>query len=166
MGRFTLPSTLLILSAGLAFASPPKGPATTPGSAPASAPAPAVIGLVDDLPREVRTLLKPRMARHIRDLKALRGKVQAADWADVWHRAKAIADEPRIARPVPGAADTLNAALPAEFFEHQDSLNAEAQALAAAAQAKDVEAAEQAFDRLSITCVKCHGHFGAPPHKD
>ncbi|MCA9548251.1 MAG: hypothetical protein KC613_27800, partial [Myxococcales bacterium] len=146
MGRLTLPSTLLILSAGLALAAPPKSPPAAPATAPVSGPAKAV-GLVDALPAEVRTLLKPRMGRHIRDLKALRGKVQAADWADVWHRAKAIADEPRIARPVEGATDTLNAALPAEFYEHQDALSAEATALAAAAKAQDVEAAEQAFDR-------------------
>lgn len=125
---------------------------------------PAPPPLLDALPATVRMLLKPRMKRHIRDLGALRAAVRQQRWVQVAERARAIADEPTIARPVPGTDDALNTQLPERFFALQDELRHRAEALHQAARTGQAEASQRAFDDLSLTCLRCHGHYGPPPH--
>ncbi|MCA9527516.1 MAG: cytochrome c, partial [Myxococcales bacterium] len=69
-------------------------------------------------------------------------------------RARAIADEPRLARPV--GDTTLNAVIPPAFFDLQDLLHHRAEALEAAARAQDGPRVRAAYESLGETCGQCH----------
>jgi hypothetical protein len=70
-----------------------------------------------------------------------------------------IASAPKLARPVAGGQDDLNAALPERFFLLQDDLHSRAGALVDAARAKNDKRLGQAFGRLTETCVECHSAY-------
>ncbi|MBZ4415367.1 cytochrome c [Myxococcus sp. RHSTA-1-4] len=70
-----------------------------------------------------------------------------------------IVNEPRIARPVPGGEDELNALLPERFFALQDEARNRAQAVQEAAQKRDDAALAESFGRLTETCVSCHSVY-------
>lgn len=164
--RLTLLAVLATLSAcaGPTVAAPPPGSAPA-SAAPASA-APATVaagaqltisGTPGELPTIVRKLLDGRMLRHGIDLGALENAVKAGDLAAVAQHARNIADEPRIARPVAGSVDdTLNQAIPPTFFDIQDLLHQRAEALAAAAAARDAGQVKAAYEGLGQTCGQCH----------
>ena len=176
-------STLVVLTAlaalsacaGPTVAAPPVGAApasAAPASAAPASAAPASVAPVSaapasavspvskapgELPAIVRTLLDGRMLRHGIDLGALENAVKAGDLAAVAQHARSIADEPRIARPVAGSVDdTLNQAIPPTFFDIQDRLHQHAEALAAAAEARDAGKVKAAYEDLGQTCGQCH----------
>ncbi len=108
---------------------------------------------------EVRTLLRPRMGRHARDLGDLFSYVRARRFDETARIATLIAAEPRIARPLPDAPDTLNATIPPSFFAVQDALQSRARDLAVAARAEDAYAMDGAFEDLAATCAACHTRY-------
>lgn len=143
-------------SAAPASAAPASVAPASAGAAPASAVGP-VSKAPGELPAIVRTLLDGRMLRHGIDLGALENAVKAGDLAAVAQHARSIADEPRIARPVAGSVDdTLNQAIPPTFFDIQDRLHQHAEALAAAAEARDAGKVKAAYEDLGQTCGQCH----------
>ncbi len=112
-----------------------------------------------ELSHEVRTLLRPRMGRHARDLGDLFSYVRARRFDETARIAALIAAEPRIARPLADAPDTLNATIPPAFFAVQDALQTRARDLAAAARAEDAYAVDGAFEGLAATCAACHTRY-------
>ena len=126
-----------------------------PASVAPDSVAPLPEGPPGELPTLVRKLLDGRMLRHGTDLGSLHNAMQAGDYAAVALHARNIADEPRIARPLPDD-DTLNQTIPAEFFDVQDRLHDRAEALAAAAAARDSLRMRTAYEALGSTCARCH----------
>ncbi len=121
-----------------------------PGAAPPPPrPAPPPLEEVELSP-EVRTLLRPRMGRHARDLGDLFSYVRARRFDETARIATLIAAEPRIARPLPDAPDTLNATIPPSFFAVQDALQS---------RAEDAYAMDGAFEDLAATCAACHTRY-------
>ena len=152
------------------------GPAPDPGSdhrpdpVPASMPTrPAEwqsasdVPVLDTLPAAAVALLRGRMVRHGQDLTALHAQVRAHNFDAIADTARAIANEPKIARPdraEPDADhDELNATLPPAFYDLQDALQATAKALDATARARDADATEQAYTKLGDVCARCHETF-------
>ncbi|MCA9539045.1 MAG: cytochrome c [Myxococcales bacterium] len=150
--RFSLVALTLCAACGA-----PQPPAEEPVAPPAAAaPAPLLPTLQD----EVRTLLRPRMARHGKDLADLWGAMRADDRPAVARIARQVAEEPRLARPLGEAADdTLNATVPPAFFEFQDALAARAAALAEAAESDDGARLAPAFNALADACARCHASY-------
>lgn len=113
------------------------------------------------IPRIAGIVLEPRMRRHADELAELRGAVRARDFPRVVAAARAILAEPRMARPSPAVGPTLNDELPARFFELQDRLVEATREVAAAAEARDADAVDDAFDSLTSTCRSCHALYRA-----
>jgi hypothetical protein len=78
---------------------------------------------------------------------------------DAKELALGIVHEPKLGRPAPGEKDTLNALLPAPFFEYQDALTRHAKELAEAAATRNKDRLGAAFGALSQTCVACHAAY-------
>lgn len=129
---------------------------------PAKDPATPALKAPDYLSELARQLLKERMTRHGRDMSRLVQAVVLLERDVAKELAQSIANEPRITRPMPGATDELNTALPEQFFVRQDELRERAKALAAAAKAgKDDELAAR-LGELMHTCVGCHSAYLEP----
>jgi len=138
------------------------GAATAPAGTAATAadpPAPAKLPKPEWLPEAAREMLATRMQRHGEELMLLLVTVLTLGHEDSAHLAREVAAEPRIGRPGPGEKDTLNALLPARFFELQDELRERALAVADAADAKDSGRVVRAFGKLTETCVSCHAVY-------
>lgn len=161
-----LRSPTLLTCAALATAltvGPGCGGTTAPSAAPAAAeptpaaPSPAQIAdvgpLVDEIDPTVREAVRPRMVRHGKDLADLYGAMRAGDRAEVARLAAAIAAEPDIAEA--GPPDSVNAMIPAAFFEGQRRLERRARDLADVAGATD-GALGPAFESLADACDACH----------
>jgi len=139
----------------------PSAPATPAGPVTAAAgpPAPAKLPEPEWLPEAAREMLATRMQRHGEELMLLLVTVLTLGHEDSAHLAREVAAEPRIGRPSPGEKDTLNALLPARFFELQDELRERALSVADAADAKDSGRVVRAFGKLTETCVSCHAVY-------
>ncbi|MEW5740328.1 MAG: cytochrome c [Myxococcota bacterium] len=110
-----------------------------------------------------RQLLRQRMTRHGKDMTRLVQAVLLLEKDVAKDLAQAIASEPRITRPSPGASDELNSALPEQFFVRQDELRERAKALAqAAAQGGSDDALAVRLGELTRTCVGCHSAYLQP----
>lgn len=123
----------------------------------------------DELPLAVREALDARMARHGEQFSYLLANVVLLDYDAAAELAEEIVDEPPLGRPRPGDASSLNAMLPAAFFDYEDQLRARATHLAQAARAKDRAVLVAAFGNLAETCVACHAaylHDELPAHAD
>jgi hypothetical protein len=152
--RLVVLVALGVLPLGCASAGARPGPVQDPARAEAPAlPEPAW------LPMEARQLLSTRMQRHGDDLTLLLPSVVLLDHRWVEKLTESIASEPRLARAGAGDADTLNARLPARFFELQDLMRTRAKAVAEAARAKDDVRMGTAFGELTQTCVTCHALY-------
>ena len=106
-----------------------------------------------------RSLLHARMQRHGEEMQGLSRAVVLLDYDAVAERARRVAEEPQLARPLSRDATELNAQLPGRFFELQDRLKAESTRLQSAAQAHQPAAMAEAFGALSQTCVECHATY-------
>jgi len=113
----------------------------------------------DRIPPIAAALLATRMGKHGDDLEWLLANVLMLNRENVEATARRIAETPRMARPQGGDSDTLNALLPARFFDLQDELATKAGQLAAAAHRRDDRAIAKAFGSLTETCVACHSSY-------
>jgi len=111
------------------------------------------------IPGAARPMLHDRMQRHAEDADRLVGATTRLEYEEIVLRAQHIATEPRLARPRAGDLSTLNASVPAAFYQEQERLADAARDLAAAAERRDDTALVQAYGRLSQSCVSCHAQF-------
>jgi cytochrome c556 len=147
-----------LATACVALAGPPVKKAPPPPRDP-SAPALKTPDYLNELARQ---LLKERMARHGKDVSRLVQAVVLLERDVARELAHAIATEPRITRPTPGASDELNSALPEQFFVRQDELRDRSRALAEAAKGKSDDELAARFGDLMRTCVGCHSAYLDP----
>jgi cytochrome c556 len=103
--------------------------------------------------------VKTRMASHARDMDRLVSAIMILDYPDIAARAKAIADDASLSRPLSNDATELNASLPEKFFARQDDLKAAARDLSAAASALNPYRVADAYGKVSATCVRCHADY-------
>lgn len=108
---------------------------------------------------KLRRVLQKRMEHHGRAAMGLTIAVVLLAHDDVSELALQIADEPGLARPRDGEADTLNSALPAPFFEFQDQLRLRARELSTAAASRNNGKMNVAFGKLTATCMGCHSAY-------
>ncbi len=157
LSEIVLTTSLFWCCAGAGSAAPP--PAAPGAAAPAAtgkaAPAPS-LPEPEWLPSEAREMLSARMQRHGEEMMLLLVSVMTLSHEDTQQLAEEVAAEPRLGRPNPGEKDTINARLPARFFDLQDQLRERANAVAAAAVAKDDGRIVRAYGQLAETCVSCH----------
>lgn len=106
-----------------------------------------------------RRVLDERMERHGMAAMRLTVSVILLAYNETREVAEGMASEPGLARPRPGEEGTLNAALPAPFFDFQDQLRARAQELALAAKEKNDAKVGAAMGRLTQTCISCHAAY-------
>jgi hypothetical protein len=130
------------------------------GDAPAPVTRQAEAAAVD-LPDVARNLLTTRMRGHADQMAILFWSVVFLDDIGVAEIGDAIANEPKLARPLSPSEDTLNAMLPADFFVLQDELAERAKALITVATTigHDATAIGKAYGDLATTCVKCHDKY-------
>lgn len=113
--------------------------------------------------------LDARMARHGEQFTYLLADVVMLDYEGAAELADELVDEPPLGRPLPEDRESLNAMLPAAFFDYQDQLRARATVLGQAARAKDRAQLVATFGNLAETCVACHAaylHDELPIHAD
>ncbi|WP_428262402.1 cytochrome c [Haliangium sp.] len=118
-----------------------------------------VLERAEPLPKLARDLLHDHMIDHGQSMENLLWSALMLDHAAVVVNAQELQAAPRIGRPLEGAGDTLNDALPARFFDLQDEMHAAAGALEAAARAQDDDGVAEAYGRLARTCVSCHALY-------
>ncbi len=107
----------------------------------------------------VMATLKAGMASHARDMDKLVSAIMLLDYPDIAARAKAIAEDVNLSRPVSRDASELNASLPEKFFMRQDDLKAAARDLSAAASALNPYRVADAYGKVSEGCVRCHADY-------
>lgn len=109
-----------------------------------------------DLPPIARSLLSQRMEGHAVSATELLWAVVFLEHEETARIARDLAEEPRIARPLPGVTDELNARLPPRFFELQDGFAKRAAALADAADEGDGDEVATRYGELTRACIACH----------
>lgn len=134
---------------------------TPPPAAQAAAQRPAEkeLGPRESLPVSVRGALAVRMGRHGEQLTYLLADVVLLDFESAEQLADEIRSEPPLSRPLPGDTESLNALLPAAFFNYQDELKKQAARLGQAAKARDRAELVKAFGSVAETCVACHSAY-------
>ena len=169
-----IPSLLWLACAAPQPAAAPETEPTPSTAAPVTAAAAAPAGPLASLesrpslrepewlPHEAREMLGARMDRHGEEMMLLLVSVMTLHHEDTELLAEQVAAEPRLGRPAPGEKGTINALLPARFFELQDQLTERAHAIAAAARAKDNGRIVRAYGQLAETCVSCHSVYLTP----
>lgn len=170
--------TLTLACAGTACATPStqsKTATETPAAAATEQPEASPPVLKGELPvretlsPEARSALTARMDRHGEAMTFLLASLIFLQYDDVDYLAKQIAGEPKLGRPAPGDKDSLNALLPASFFDYQDQLTISVAELSAAAQSHDDMKLVDAFGKVARTCVACHSaylHDDIAPEED
>lgn len=114
------------------------------------------------LPEGARHAVKTGMRAHGFRMQDLVWQVILLDYESAAKTAEGIQAEPGLARPV-GDPSTVNEGLPAQFFQLQDELKAQARALGEAAKKRDAAALADAFSALSQTCMRCHAVYQGEP---
>lgn len=160
-----------LLSACAARQAPDPGPgqALTSSAAPSAQPGTRELPVREGLPPAVREALNARMARHGEQFTFLLANVVMLDYESAAELADELVNEPPLGRPLPEDRESLNAMLPAAFFDYQDQLRARATVLGQAARAKDRAQLVATFGNLAETCVGCHAaylHDELPVHAD
>lgn len=103
-----------------------------------------------------RTFLKSKMKNHIKDMKDLSIAVATIKASEVQRLAQGIANTARLDKTT-AAANSL----PPRFFELQDELKKNAQALADAGKANTMDGMLTGYQSLVSTCMQCHAAFKA-----
>lgn len=103
---------------------------------------------------ESRAFLKTKMKNHGAELRDLALAVATLRFSEAQRLAQELANQPRL-DPTSGPAMKL----PTRFFELQDELKKNAQAVADAAKASSVNDTHAAFSRVVDTCMSCHVAF-------
>lgn len=113
----------------------------------------------EPLPELARDVLRTTMVSHGENMENLQWATLMLDYESIETLAGWIGTRPRLARATAGQEDTLNYALPDEFFAFQDQLRESAQALARGAEARDDAAIADAYGRMTQTCIGCHSLY-------
>jgi cytochrome c556 len=156
-----LPLAVLLLGTAsfVGCASQPPPPPPQDQLARAISPPAKSLEPAQPLPGAARAVLKSRMASHVRDMTDLVSAILALDYPTIADRAKAVAADANLARPLGGDATELNTLLPDKFFEYQDDLRKNARVLAGAAERMDAQQVADAYGHLSESCVRCHSVY-------
>lgn len=158
-----------------AASQPPKAPAeekpkavVKPSPTLQEGPAAPVMQKPEWIPSEAREMLAARMRRHGEEMMFLVVSVLILSYDSAEQMAEEIAAEPKIGRPGAGESGTINALLPARFFEFQDELRDRADVVSDAAHAKDHMRLVRAYGQLAETCVGCHAAYmeSEPPSEE
>ena len=153
-GRTIKLATLLVLAAACGGRS--AGGTTPTAASPSSA---RELPPREKLPLPAREMLTMRMDRHGERMILLLESVILLNYDLTAILANEIVAEPKIGRPAGDETNTLNALLPAAFFDHQDQLALRAAEVASAATAKKDAQLMAAFARLTESCVGCHAAY-------
>jgi hypothetical protein len=108
----------------------------------------------ETLSTESKAFLKGKMKSHIKDMKDLSIAVAILKAAEVQRLAQGIANAPRLDKSMGESSK-----LPDRFFELQDELKKNAQAVSDAGKANDTNAMLSTYQELIGTCVSCHASF-------
>lgn len=103
---------------------------------------------------ESRAFLKTKMKNHNKEMKELSIAVATVKLTEVQRLAQDIANQPRLDATTGPAAK-----LPPRFFELQEELKTNAQALADAAKANEMSNSEAKYAQVMGTCMACHAAF-------
>lgn len=103
---------------------------------------------------ESRAFIKSKMKNHGKELRELSIAVATVRLNDVQRLAQGMANEPRL-----DSSSGPAMKLPPRFFELQDELRKNAQALADSAKEKELSATEQNFSQVIGNCMACHAAF-------
>lgn len=110
---------------------------------------------------ESRAFLKARMKHHSREIQELSVAVATLRLAEVQRLAQEVANQPRL-DAVAGPA----AKLPPRFFELQDDLRKNAQALSDAAKGNNEPSViHEKYSAVVENCMACHSAFKGPAPK-
>jgi hypothetical protein len=112
----------------------------------------------EPFPQVARSALKRTMIEHGDNMETLLWASLMLDYDLISSVSGFIVDRPKLSRP-DGDRSTLNAYLPARFFELQERLYGAARDLAQAAEAKDDDAIARHYARIAETCVSCHSLY-------
>lgn len=105
---------------------------------------------------DVRSFLKMKMKNHSKEMKELSLAVAMVQLSEVQRLAQDIANQPRIDASAGPAMK-----LPPRFFELQNELKKNAQALADAGKANEMSGSLQKYTLVVETCMGCHAAFRA-----
>ena len=103
--------------------------------------------------------MHPLMRQHGPEMEQLIWSVLLLQRHQTGVLAERLSGSERLARPMPGQLDTVNAAVPETFYALQDLLHERATDLQVAAKNGDDDAVAVAFGRLTETCVACHARY-------
>jgi hypothetical protein len=101
------------------------------------------------------------MAFHARDMNALVTDIILLRYDEIGDRAKGIASDASLSRPLTNDATELNSVFPEKFFLYQDNLRLEAKTLAESAGRQSAFDIADSYGRLSQVCVRCHAAYRA-----
>ena len=120
---------------------------------------PARLRPAESLPKAARENLRVSMAFHARDMNALVSDIMLLRYDEIRDRAKRIASDASLSRPLTNDATELNSAFPEKFFLYQDNLRLEAKTLAESAGRESAFDIADSYGRLSQVCVRCHAAY-------
>lgn len=103
---------------------------------------------------ESKTFLRTKMKNHGKELQELALAVATVRLPDVQRLAQDIANQPRL-----DSSSGPAMKLPARFFELQDDLRKNAQALSDSAKANDASVTHEKFSQVMENCMACHAAF-------
>lgn len=103
---------------------------------------------------ESKTFIKTKMKNHGKELQDLSVAVVTLRLPEVQRLAQDIANQPRLDS---NAGPAMK--LPPRFFELQDDLRKNAQALADSAKANDASVTHEKFSQVMENCMTCHAAF-------
>ncbi len=109
--------------------------------------------------RQVRASLRPQMKEHGPHMEELVWTVVLLQRDQTRVLSASIAASEKLARPLPGDLESVNAGVPERFFQLQDDFHARASALHRASKAGNDDEVAAAFGKLAETCVACHARF-------
>jgi hypothetical protein len=114
---------------------------------------------VGRVPEVARAALSTQMRTHVRGMIELVSTATVLDYDATSASVRRLLDEPRVARPMGGGADELNAQLPARFFELQDELRANLETVGRAAAVRSPDALADSLGATMKTCIHCHDAY-------
>jgi hypothetical protein len=132
-------------------------------AAPASKKRPT-LDRAEPFPVLARKALEKYMLDHGEDMDTLLWSALMLDYELIVNRAERMANRPRLSRPSDDI-NTLNAFLPARFFELQDQMSAAVVDMARAGRVKDDAAIGKSYARMAETCIACHSLYLRAPRQ-
>jgi hypothetical protein len=118
-----------------------------------------------ELPKAAKPGVRQTMSRHAQHASALTQAVALGNDQVVVQEVRALLEEPRLARPLPGD-DTLNQELPPALFPLDDRFRSALEQLREAAARHDDEATLAGFGEVVRACRTCHEKLRPPQKAD